>query len=436
MYVTASLETREALSSGWQGMKVLYQRYDSLMDYGRQNLSAQEKRELDALQRDICLQEFDLVESPSLRIQKFVHIGDNSKRHECDALVNIARKSKPQLSALTGRFQCERIVPGERRIKLVMGGPMMVNHAGGIMENAGLCLHPHAGIPYIPGSAVKGVARHAMWCEWADAMDQDDHELAGSLALKIAAVFGFPSNDKSLDGFCEKQWPEKFGKDGRLATFAGLVAFMPAMPLEYVELVTDICNCHHADYYKGKQEPWDNERPNPQFFPAVEKNSMFEFVIRPVIRMKYALTGFPELSEEALLSFAEEAVRLAAEDFGFGSKTSNGYGWFYDDSQAVAQMELLQAEQLQERAKEAALEAMSDEEREVYNWKKLDDGEFSGLLNTLPDLSESQQRSLLEILFTERAALWNTLKKAKKGKQLARLEKVQAAGTLLGVTLP
>jgi len=435
MYVTASLETRAALSSGWQGMKVLYERYNRFMEEGPRNLSAQQKNELKQLQRDICLQEFDLVESPALRIQKFVHIGDNSKRHECDALVNISRKSRSQLSSLTARFQCDRRMPGERRIKLVMGGRMIVNHAGGILENAGLCLHPHAGIPYIPGSAVKGAARHAKWSEWADADDLGDQKLARSLALQISAVFGFPTNDKKLDSFCEKQWPEKFGKEGRIATFAGMVAFMPAMPLEYVELVTDICNCHHADYYGGRQkEPWDNEKPNPQFFPAVEKNSMFEFVIRPVVRMKFALRNFPEFTEESLLTFAEDAVRLAAEDFGFGSKTSNGYGWFYDDLEAVAEMEQQQEAKQRERAKEAAIAAMSDEEKQMITWEEIDDGQFAGLLNTLPELPEDQQRALLTILFAKRAVMWNELKKAKKGKQLVRLEKVRAVMAQLGVT--
>jgi CRISPR/Cas system CMR subunit Cmr6 (Cas7 group RAMP superfamily) len=46
----------------------------------------------------------------------------------------------------------------------------MVNMAGGVMENAGLCLD-RFGLPYIPGSAVKGCARRTAlaalreWCE-------------------------------------------------------------------------------------------------------------------------------------------------------------------------------------------------------------------------------------------------------------------------------
>lgn len=434
MYVTASKEAREALSSGWRGVETLYQRYDSLMARESRSLSAQEKREVEKLRRDICLTEFDRVESPVLRIQKFVHIGDNAKRHECDALVNVARKSKEQLTALTGRFQCDRQIPGERRIKLVMGGRMIVNHAGGILENAGLCLHPHAGVPYIPGSAVKGVARHAQWCAWADAVDQADDELACSLALKIAAVFGFPSNDKALDGFCKKQWPEKFGDNSPLAAFSGLVAFMPAMPLEYVELVTDICNCHHPKYYQDKQDAWDNESPNPQFFPAVEKNCMFEFVVRPVSRIKFALSKFEGVTEQAVLDFAEEAVRLAAEDLGFGSKTSNGYGWFYDDVEAAAELEQQKSAELQELAEKAAFESLSDEEKQYLAWKQMDEGAFAGMLNTLPELDDPGQRELLQQLLQERSEMWKILKKAKKGKQQARLEKVQAAMSRLGVS--
>src|ERR1035437_2733694 len=35
---------------------------------------------------------------------------------------------------------------------------LMINMAGGVMENAGLCMD-RFGVPYIPGSAVKGCAR-------------------------------------------------------------------------------------------------------------------------------------------------------------------------------------------------------------------------------------------------------------------------------------
>jgi len=432
MYVTASKEARVALSSGWKGVEALYQRYESLMARDWRSLSPQEKKEVEKFRRDICFAEFDRVESPVLRIQKFLHLGDNTKRDECDALVSIAQKSKEQLSALTTRFQCDRQIPGERRIKLVMGGRMIVNHAGGILENAGLCLHPHAGIPYIPGSAVKGVARHAQWCAWADAVDQGDQEAAASLALKIAVVFGFPTNEKRLDDFCKKQWPEKFGDNSPMAAFSGLVAFMQAMPLEYVELVTDICNCHHSKYYREKQDRWDNESPNPQFFPAVEKDSMFEFVIRPVGRIKYALSNFEGLTEQDVLCFAEDAVRQAAEDFGFGSKTSNGYGWFYNDVEAVAGMEQQKADESRILAEKVAFEALSDEEKQYLEWRNLDEGAFSGLLNTLPEMDESAQRELLLQLVQDRSEMWNKLKKAKKGKQQARLEKVQAAMSRLG----
>ena len=67
---------------------------------------------------------------------------------------------------------------------------LMVNMAGGVMENAGLCLD-RFGVPYIPGSAVKGCARRMAIQNLLEA--REAKELAdelGRLLADIALVFG------------------------------------------------------------------------------------------------------------------------------------------------------------------------------------------------------------------------------------------------------
>jgi CRISPR/Cas system CMR subunit Cmr6 (Cas7 group RAMP superfamily) len=90
---------------------------------------------------------------------------------------------------------------------------LMVNMAGGVMENAGLCLD-RFGMPYIPGSAVKGCARRAALAalhEWTttgtkpgSAPDDADNLFSEAcrpfaspeeMLARIALVFGWTDSD-------------------------------------------------------------------------------------------------------------------------------------------------------------------------------------------------------------------------------------------------
>lgn len=438
MYVTASKDTRSVLSSNWGGVERLYDRYNSLMSRPFRDLRPQEKHELESVRQNICAAEFDRVESPPLRSEKFLHIGDNSKRCECDAIAAVSKKSKAELGMLTTLFRNPKKVPGELRFMLKLAGRLIINHTGGVLENAGLCLHPHAGIPYIPGSAVKGVARRSAWCEWANALDAGDEQSGKMMALKIALVFGFPSNDDAFDGYCRKEWPELFDDDrGRHSASQGTIAFMPAMPVEYVEIVTDIVNCHHSKYYNGKQsDPFDNEKPNPQFFPAVEKGAVFEFSVRPLNRaaaLAEQVGEYCDVSASNLTCFARESLRRAAEDYGFGSKTSNGYGWFYDDQTAVETITQKVESERQLAEENLAFESLSDEEKRYVEWRKMDNSQFADLLNHIADQNRDDKLEIIKILLEEKQQEWKRLKKAKKGKAFERCKKIKAAMSELGV---
>lgn len=245
---------------------------------------------------------FPRCESPSLRLEKFVRIGgDSTKRNEIDAVVKCQKdngKKPPMFSVPSGGVR----FPAKLKSRLI------VNQAGGILENAGLCLHPHFGYPYIPGSAVKGVARHAAWCAWHEA----EGESKEALARQMATVFGYPTGDKGLDAYLKGLTCD--------ATRGGCVAFFAAVPDGKADLVTDIVNCHHMKYYGDDNQSavaTDDEAPNPQFFPVVEAGATFLFTLAP-------LRG----AGEAELKFAKEYLIKALTENGVGAKTSAGYGWF------------------------------------------------------------------------------------------------------------
>jgi len=253
------------------------------------------------------------VESVSLRHAKLVSTLDKTtKRGEIEAVIAVHQSHARRIPAVTP--------PGAVTFFAKLAGRLIVNQAGGILENAGISLHPHFGDPYIPGSAVKGIARHAAWCEWNEEEDPSKKE---SLARDIAAVFGFPTADKALDAFLSNL-------DFKHAT-GGKIAFLSAVPYDKPVLTLDITNCHHMKYY-GSNKPdavaLDNEDPNPQFFPAVESGTVFRFTL--------SLCGRDNL---ALIDRAKAWLISGITLHGVGAKTAAGYGWFeYDEafSQGIA----------------------------------------------------------------------------------------------------
>ena len=63
--------------------------------------------------------------------------------------------------------------------------------AGGVMENAGLCLD-RFGLPYLPGSAVKGCARRAATHALVETTSAEDK---AELLFNLCLVFGWADAD-------------------------------------------------------------------------------------------------------------------------------------------------------------------------------------------------------------------------------------------------
>ncbi len=287
---------------------------------------------------------FPKCESASLRLEKFVRLGDNIKKAEIEAVV----------SKTAGRIALPK-PKGSISIIAKLGGRLIVNQAGGVLENAGLCIHPHCNAPYIPGSALKGCARHAAWQAWNEAECGDAKINA---AKEVAAIFGYPTGERGLDEYLKTQC-------GFSNAQSGEVAFLSAVPETTARLVVDIVNCHHKEYYaRKKPDATDDELPVPSFFPSVEAGARFVFTL------------VPRGADSELLARAKHWLVLALTQNGIGAKTSAGYGWFeYDEAaeaeaenrrkkeaaekvakaQAAAEMARLEAEQAATRARRASM---------------------------------------------------------------------------------
>lgn len=185
--------------------------------------------------------------------------------------------------------------PRAETFSMELKSRLIVNHSGGVMENAGLALHRSFSTPLIPGSAVKGIARHAAWCDWKDTDEEEDKELYADF---IVEIFGYPTGDKGLD----------LALKNRAESRSGAVAFLSGEAEQGGMLESDILNGH------------ENNKPIPIFFPAVAAKTVFSFALIP---LRISTTT----DMDTLMYFAADWLKKGLRDFGAGSKTNAGYGW-------------------------------------------------------------------------------------------------------------
>ena len=167
------------------------------------------------------------------------------------------------------------------------------------VQETNMMLHHIYGIPYIPGSAVKGVLRHWWLQENEDFLDSKG-KIDENKALKnsdFLAVFGSQ---------------EQRGK----------VQFLDAYPdPEKFHFATDIMNPHYPDYYGGSKPPTDHQNPVPINFLTVEKTTF-----------RFAFLSKDRSPLDKLKNRFQKALELK----GVGAKTAVGYGYFRDFTDRTA----------------------------------------------------------------------------------------------------
>ena len=192
---------------------------------------------------------------------------------------------------------------------------LIVGLGGDHVLETNMTLHHIYGIPYIPGSAVKGVLRH-----WWLQEDFDNKE------------------DKALK---DKNFLDLFGSQKQ----RGKVQFLDAYPNSNVRLATDIMNPHYPNYYGGTEPPTDSQNPVPINFLTVEQTT-FRFAF---------LAEDQRLLDKLKMRF-EDALELK----GIGAKTAVGYGYFRD----FKEMDIIKREvEKQRKAERLLAEKQAEKQR-------------------------------------------------------------------------
>lgn len=162
-------------------------------------------------------------------------------------------------------------------------GRLSIGLGGESVLETSISLHRTYGVPYIPGSALKGLAasytRKRIGGEWGKDSD----------AYKI--LFG----DVDVAGY--------------VSFYDAL--YIPGTAKANIPLALDVINVHHPEYYRGEKDapPADWDSPTPISFLSATGSYLI------------ALHGPDEWVKAAF-----EILAYALKDEGIGAKTSSGYG--------------------------------------------------------------------------------------------------------------
>ena len=349
----------------------------------------------------------------SLLITKYAEVKTEAEKEDSKKIAEYSCKGKIRSRDMM-RFSS---LPKAEMVAMKLMGSLIVDQSGGVQENANLCLHPHFGFPTIPGSAVKGAARHYVWEQWREGIDEKKQDAAKEKAIDLIEIFGFPTGDKKLDEWSNEHLDHSTDQAGKIAFFA-------AIPYGSAPLEVDVLTCHHMDYYMGnKERATDDENPNPQFFPIVKAGATFEFVVCPTQR------GTEELAKKAL-----GYLKSSLETNGIGAKTAAGYGWFEKDRTAS---ESLRAEK-DKIAKAQAKAALSPLDLAKSALMEIEGTQFGEeAIRILSEGTSGEQHALIQLFKGERKEEWKSWKKRAKTKPKlqGRVEKVVSLAKELGEDL-
>ena len=232
------------------------------------------------------------------------------------------------------------------------------------LENGFSFLNPY-GLPYLPGSGVKGVVRRAaqelasgVWGD-TDGWDGED-------------VFAIEVSGKSLP---LSMIDVLFGREppsGDQRHIRGALSFWDVIPqVEGGSLSVDIMTPHQGHYYQQSDQksesPHDSGQPNPISFLTVPPDSGFAFHVTCNRGRLERLA--PDLVRDDLWKkLIASAFTHAFEWLGFGAKTAVGYGAMVPDTEAAEaarRREAEKAEAARRRKEQAAFDALPENRKRL-----------------------------------------------------------------------
>ena len=252
-------------------------------------------------------------------------------KNKTAALAMALRLNGSDLAAMSALVQRQ----AELAAPLAEQGRLLTQHAVAVapftsglgnahpLENGFAFLNPY-GLPYLPGSGVKGVVRQSAR-ELADHLWGDD---LGWTTAAIEALFGKTGEGTDAHGNPILQ--------------RGALMFWDVLPqIAGDALQVEVMTPHQTHYYQNGDSPHESGQPNPIHFLSVPPGSKFVFHVQCDLPFLAGLS--PALAQQDRWQhLLTVALAHAFQWLGFGAKTAVGYGAMQQD-EAARQRQALQA---------------------------------------------------------------------------------------------
>lgn len=319
---------------------------------------------------------------------------DFAARNAWNNVKKLSREDRARTEALAERQSAlARAAPAESLIRLdALATAPFTTGLGNEhpLENGFAFLNPY-GLPYLPGSGVKGVlrqsARELASGDWGDA-----HGWSVDRGYPLV-VGDKPVLDSRKQPVMLSRLDVLFGREtpaGESDHVRGALSFWDVIPqIKGDSLLVEIMTPHQTHYYQNGATPHESGQPNPICFLTVPPGSQFAFHVQCDLVLLERRA--PELARDSRWkTLLEAAFAHAFHWLGFGAKTAVGYGAMQRDlereanereqraKRARAAREAEEAQRLAEE-REAALAAMNPVERSIQE-----------LLESWPDKNQSE----------------------------------------------
>jgi len=263
---------------------------------------------------------------------------DFAARKAWNGIVALNQSDRVRMKALIDRESHSFSTTGPDSAKLRLSARAVAPFTTGLgnehpLENGFAFLNPY-GLPYLPGSGVKGVLRQAAKelasGQWADQQGWSE-EKPYSIQIDRDTTIRLSLLDVL------------FGREteaGDKVHVRGALSFWDVIPqIAGDHLLVEIMTPHQSHYYQqkpaaGSTNPHDSGQPNPISFLTVPPGSEFTFhVVCDVAHLRRLTeekqSGAPDLLAEGEThwkTLLEAAFQHAFTWLGFGAKTAVGYG--------------------------------------------------------------------------------------------------------------
>jgi CRISPR-associated protein Cmr6 len=302
-----------------------------------------------------------------LALDKLLREHDQENKSKRALLENIAKIDVSSDAYQTAFKRWKDTLGNAQVLTATLKTPLAIGLGNATPLENGLSIHRTYGVPFLPGSALKGLAQCA-----AMRMNVSDE------ARRV--LFGDAPTGRTSEG-------KNAGSASHLVYWdAWLEPESPKTPFQL-----DVITVHHPKYYSSSGDdgyPTDFDDPNPIAFVSV----------KPGARFCVAISSESKHSEPWIRT-ALELLKYGLENLGLGGKTNAGYGYFEaklperQKTSAERGAEFLE----QHRATIASIKAAQD-------LSKADD-----LIKKLEPFPDAERRPTLEALREQlqRIKQWN-----------------------------